>query len=264
MIIGASQNDYEKILKYIDDKFYKCIYLYLDLKQYGFENENVKCWIQIDNNVITAVVLKYYTGMHVFSNGKYEINEIYNLIIQENPAIVCAEKCIIEDLSKKLNDIYSEEYGWVRCLSKIKYESDEDVKQATKDDFKQIAQLLYEDDDIGSSYELDSLEKQLIERNEQKFVRNYVIRNHHGNVISHASTGAEDEKLAMLNYVITHPEHRNKGLAQRVCKVICAELIKEGKNVYLINYSNESTKLYDKIGFKICCEWGKLYKDLKK
>ena len=37
----------------------------------------------------------------------------------------------------------------------------------------------------------------------------------------------------------------------------------EVKNVYLINYSNESTKLYDKIGFKICCEWGKLYKDLK-
>lgn len=264
MIIKAEQQDYEEILSYIGNKHYKCIYLYLDLKQYGFDNDNVKCWIQRNNKDIIAVILMYYTGMHIFSNGNYEIKEIASLIKEENPTIICAEKNIVEELAEEVKEEYIEEYGWVRGLSEIEFECDKEVTTASKEDFKQIAKLLYEDENIGSSYELESLEKQMIERNEQKFVRNYVIKNYKGDVISHAGTGAEDEKLAMLNYVITHPEYRNKGLAKRVCNVICAELINEGKNVYLINYSNESTKLYDKIGFKICCEWGKLYKDLKK
>ena len=36
-------------------------------------------------------------------------------------------------------------------------------------------------------------------------------------------------------------------------------LLDEGKKVYLINYTDESTGLYDKLGFEVSCEIGKLY-----
>ena len=53
------------------------------------------------------------------------------------------------------------------------------------------------------------------------------------------------------------------GFATNICTKLCKDLQKENKEVFLINYSSESTSLYTKIGFDICCEWGKLYLDLR-
>ena len=246
--------------EYIREEYYKALYMYVDLRKYGFEDENIKCWIQEKNTRIIAVILKYYTGMHIFSKGELNAEEIAQLIKKEKPSVICGEDSIIKNISTYLKTEYNEEYGWVRELEEIEYYEDKEVLKAEKKDFKQIAKLLFEDEDIGSSYELDILEKQMIERNKQNFSSNYVIKNNNGEVIAHAGTGAEEEKLAILNYVITHPKYRGKGFAKRICKAVCSELIKQGKKVYLINYSNESTALYDKIGFKICCKWGKLLK----
>ena len=253
------------IINYIGDDYYKCIYLYLDLKRYGLLNPNVKTWIQEDDNhKITSVVLKYYTGMHIYSkNNNYNLKDISQLILLERPTMICGEAEIIEDIFKYMNcDYYNIEKGWVRELSKIDNDERESITKAEKDDFNQIAELLYNDEDLGSSYELEELSKQLYERNKEGFVRNYVIKDN-DRVVSHAGTGAEDEKLGMLAYVITDPNYRGKGYAKKLCKAVCQDLIEEGKKVYLINYSNESTALYDKIGFHICCNWAKMFIDLK-
>ena len=70
---------------------------------------------------------------------------------------------------------------------------------------------------------------------------------------------AEIDEIAVLSNVITNPSYRGKGLATIVCSKLCNDLIDEGKKVYLINYTEESTGLYDKLGFEISCEIGKLY-----
>ena len=62
---------------------------------------------------------------------------------------------------------------------------------------------------------------------------------------------------------MTDEIYRGKGLATKVCSKLCNDLIDEGKKIYLINYTNESTGLYDKLGFKVLCDWGKLYKNNK-
>ena len=251
---------------YIGKEYHKCIYLYLDLKKYGIFNENIKTWIQYnENGEITAVILKYYTGLHIFSKEQnYNVEELKKLILQEKPTMICGEKIIISTLYNSFEKSkYSIETGWVRKLSEIESFDRSDVELASEDDFSGIAKLLYEDEDLGSSYEYEELRQQMIERNKEGFVRNYVIKDLNKSVISHAGTGAENDKVAMLSYVITDPKHRGKGYAKKLCCAVCEDLIKEGKNVFLINYSKESTALYDKIGFKICAEWGKMFLNLK-
>lgn len=76
------------------------------------------------------------------------------------------------------------------------------------------------------------------------------------------ATGAESLKVATITYVITHPDSRRKGLATKVISKICKDLITEGKKVFLVNYTQASTMLYEKIGFKVSCEWAKLYKKI--
>lgn len=264
MLIKCDNNYIKKIKDYIQDNYYKCLYLYLDLIQYGCEKNNIDVWIQTINNDIVAVILKYYTGMHIFSKQyNYEMTEISKLIKNTKPTMICGEKKIIEDFYEVLKkEKYEIETGWVRGLKEYTSEKYEDVEKAKKEDFFDIAKLIYQDEDLGSSYNLESLTQQMYERNVQKFTRNYVIHQD-GKVVTHAATGAENSQLAMLSYVITDPKYRGKGLAFKVCSNLCRDLIEEGKQIFLINYSQESTGLYDKIGFKICCEWGKLFLNLK-
>lgn len=259
-MIQINRSNNKEILEYIGNDYYKCLYLYLDLIKYP-DSENVKSWLQYsEDGSISAVCLMYFSGMHFFSkNNKCDFNELVDLVLNECPSVICAEKWIIESLAKLLTD-YSSEYGYVRELDKLNdfHEYNDVVEAYTEQDFKQISDLLMQDDDIGSSYSNNELFEQIKQRNEEKYGRNYMIKSD-DTIVCHAGTGAENEKVAMLNYVITHPDFRSKGLAYKTVSKVCSDLIAEGKKVYLINYSQESTKLYDKIGFKVSCEWGKLF-----
>ena len=110
---------------------------------------------------------------------------------------------------------------------------------------------------MGRSYSYKSLYNQLKERNDSNFSRNYVIKDGN-NIVSHAATGAEIDNAAILTYVITAPKSRGNGYATKVVGKLCYDLINEGKKIYLINYTDESTALYTKLGFKQVATIGKL------
>ena len=263
MIKKCVEENENEILEYIGENYNKCLYLYLDFIKYGLNNPNVNVYLQKEKECIKSIILTYYTGMHIFArNTDFNISEIVELIKEKNPSMICGEKRTINALEKDLQD-YDPEYGWVRELSAIEKVDDSNIIKNSKEDFESITNLLLSDEDIGGSYTFDNMLSQIIERNKEGYGRNYVIKD--GNkVISHAGTGAENEKVAILSYVITDSNYRHQGLAKKLCNSVCYDLIKEGKKVYLINYTNESTALYDKLGFKICCDWGKLYKNVKK
>ena len=113
------EKENERLIEdYIGDDYNKCLYLYLDLMKYGVTNENVKSWLDFKDDEITSVVLKYYSGMHIFSKNKNcDYDNIINLIAEENPSIICAEKFLIENLFKLLdNEEYNATYGSVRAI----------------------------------------------------------------------------------------------------------------------------------------------------
>jgi hypothetical protein len=263
MIIKCDNKRKLEILNYIGNDFHRCLYLYLDLIKYGCENPNINVWIQKDDNAIKATILKYYTGMHVFSR-EYNIDfeEIKELIQMEKPSMICGEP---ETIDKLNNGLYASEHGWIRkmdSLTQINTNLYDDVYEAKEEDFMQVAELIYNDEDLGASYVLEELKNQLYERNKEGYSKNYVIYDNN-KVISHAATSAENDKVAILGYVITDLNYRGKGLAKKVCGKLCNDLISKGKCVFLVNYSNESTALYDKLGFEICCNWEKLFLNLR-
>lgn len=249
----------DKILDYIGEQYNECLYLYLNCKKYGISNPNIKIWVQTnDNSEYTAVVLKYYTGMHIFSKHKdIKYDEINNLIRTEKPTIICAESTIIKKLESKLNNYYSE-YGWIRELTTIdeEYGNYDVCTDLSKEELEKVVSLIM-DDEMGNSHTFESLYQQLDERKAEGYGRNYIISEEE-RLISHASTGAESDKVAVLTYIITDPEYRGKGYAEKVTGRMCYDLIKEGKRICLINYTEESTRLYDKLGFKTSAKVGKL------
>lgn len=254
------KNENNDILDYIGQDYGKCLYLYLDYLKYGVDNKNVKVWLQYDkNNCIDAVILMYYNGMHIYSKLKNcDYEEIRTLIFEQKPSIICSEKEIIQNLEKITG--YNVKYGWVKELYNTNQILDQkEVNIAEKEkDFDEIARLLATDFGLTSIQDIKSLSNQIKERNKEKYSRNYYICMDN-KIVSHVATGAENKEISIITSVITDEKYRRRGLASKCMKKICYDLIKEGKKVYLINYTEASTALYEKLGFKVLCEYGKLY-----
>lgn len=262
MIAKCVKSDKEFIEKYIGKRYPECLYLYLDLKQYGCQSDFTQTWIQENEGEITAVLLAYHSALHVYSKDlNCDVIELTNFILETNPSIICASAELIKLLEPYIcSKGFISEYGHIgKFVKREPPSTDYDIRLADKEDITQIAQLLYEDDDIGASYSLNDLIKQIEERLNDGFVRSYVIREN-GHVVAHLGTGAETEKLCTISYVITAPEYRGKGLSSSLFFFACEKLTAEGKEIYSVYYPENSRRLHHKMGFEDCCEFGKLYR----
>lgn len=265
MIVKCINIDNNRIIDYIGDEYYKCLYLYIDMQQYGCSSKLTKTWLQEDNGEITAVMLAYHSAMHVYSKQlNIDVKEMTEFLLEKNPSIICASAELIKLLESQMStNGFISEYGhigkFVHCEHSF---ASFDIRLANKVDIKEIAKLLYEDDDIGSSYTMEDLVKQIEERIDSGFVRSYVIKedNH---VVAHLGTGAEVDKLCTICYVITNPGYRGRGLSSSLFSYACKQLISEGKEIFSVYYPENSRRLHHKMGFVDCCEFGKLYRNIK-
>lgn len=260
MIIKCNSNWKETIEKYIGKYYPECLYLFLDFKKYGFDYAAVNIWVQQDEDDITAVILKYYTGMHVFSQkNNFCKKEIVELIQQEKPDMICGRKDVLERISsEEYMGLYFSEFGYVGVCKEVKNICSYPVQKASSNDFKQIVNLLYQDEGIGASYNLDDLSEQMLERNKQGFVRNVVIKDAE-KVVCHVCTGAEEGVISVISGIVTDNGYRGRGLAASLLSYTCHQLLSEGKEVYSIYYTIPATQLHHRVGFVDYCQFGKLF-----
>ena len=66
-------------------------------------------------------------------------------------------------------------YGWVAEITNVDKKHRETVQSASVTDFEQIVQMIYDDEDIGKSYNKNDLAEQLLQRSKEGYSRNYVI-----------------------------------------------------------------------------------------
>ena len=260
MIFPVGQEDRSEALRYIGDERGKCLYMYMDICKFGIDTSEISVWMQKKNDMITALMMQYHNGFHIYSrDDNYIADEIAGLIENQRPTMICGTKKTIEDLSPRLPE-YAIEYGEVSKLESVAaQETDVNVGLAKGDDFRQIGSMLREDEDYGAAFTLEELESQFRGRQESGLSRSYVYKKH-GDVLAHIATGAESIDTATLSGLIVNRMHRRKGLAVKVMSAICSALQSEGKSVYSIYYMPESTSLHQKVGFVKYCDWGKLYK----
>ena len=259
MLLKCSKTETNRIKGYIGSDFPCCLYLYMDLIQYGSDSEFTKSWIQTDNGEVTCVLLAYHTAMHIFARGEFNVGEIVELVKENKPSQICAAKSTIMALKEPLSDSgYEVELGYVGKMQEGDAINSGIVKLATINDVDDIAALLYKDEGIGASYTIDDLKEQFRERLSQGFVRSFIIRDGE-RIVAHLGTGAEADNVCVVTYVITDENYRGRGYAKEMYQVACHELHKDGKEIYAVYYVDSAIKLHHKVGFKDCCEYGKLF-----
>lgn len=262
MLIQCSKACNTELLQYIGHDYPKCLYLYLNLRKYGFDNENINIYVHYEKNEINAVYLIYYSCLHIYSrDNAFKIGDILQLIKANGITMIycmaSTARIIYDEIQKVINNKVSITNGWVAQIKKIDKEVFDFATYAKNEDFSQIVQMIYSDADIGRSYKYEELVTQLRNRAKDGYARNLVVREG-SNVVAHACTNAEYDSIAVVAELIVKEEFRGKGYGINIWRQICGQLLAEGKEVYSFYYSDVSRKLHIKIGFKEVCEWSKI------
>ena len=66
---------------------------------------------------------------------------------------------------------------------------------------------------------------------------------------------AKTDKAALIGFVKTAAEYRNKGIGTEIVKRLCAFFQNGGRQVYLCREENKNELFYSRIGFENCGEW---------
>lgn len=261
MIINCSKENINSVFDYIGNDYGKCLYIYIDLKKYGIEDENFNVWIQYDENLqIIALISEYYGGIQIYSKfNDFYVEEIANFIKNINPSVIFGMEPIINKLQEFLLD-YELEIGVVGELIDLTYPPNLDVYSASMDELEDIVKIIADDENIGQAYGFDSLYKQYSERKKDKFGRNFVLRDSDGEIICHAGTYAELPELAVIGGVITNLPYRGKGFSKGTLASLCSKLKSEGKDVFSYFYIPSASKMHYGVGFEKIGGWAKLFK----
>ena len=254
----AEKKDVEKLLKYFEQDLKNCLYSYIDLKKFGIENPNLTVYFD-ESEGIRCSALKYYEGLQLFdADGKIDAKETAKLIKELNSHIVSSTVDVIEKLYPLLRDTYGMEQGYVtEMLSMPEGELSAEVRPAVREEYDEIAALICSDEGVGGHYALEELKEQLLNRLDENFGRNYILKRD-GEMIHHAATYAELDNLAVISGVITREDWRGKGVGTLAIRKLCHDLMKEGKKPCLFYYTKQAEGFYKKIGFEEGTGWAKL------
>lgn len=262
MISKCSKSDKKRIISYIGRDYPSCLYLYLDFLKYGLESDTISVYLQTRNDEIEAVLLNYYSCLHVYSrDSNNDTDELVKFFCNCHFTILyctadTAEK-VFWVLPHEIKNKATFSRGWVAQIQHVDHKPRGLATTAARDDFKQIVKMIYDDEDIGRSYRFEELATQMEERNQQGYARNLVIKEDN-QVIAHACTNAEQNGIAVVAELLVRKEYRRKGYASEIWREICSQLLDEGKAVFSFYYSDESRTLHKQIGFHEVCEWAKV------
>ena len=258
----ASEKDIDNIILYLKENIQDCIYMYIDIKKYRLNNPAMKVWVDKDcNNQIKFVIMKYHTGISLFSTDE-EIpkKDLANLIEQNNPGSITGKRNLIEKLQPFFTSKYYVEYGFI-----FKFERFHDfggydlIEKATVADALDIARLVASDSDIGAYYDIEDLACQFQERMRSQMGRSYIIRDA-GKIIGHIATYAELDDIATTSGLKVDPAYEGHMLGAVLESYIVHQMLEEGFKLYTFVMSKKRCRLLKNMGNPIVGEYGKMIK----
>lgn len=263
MIIQCKDEDIETVFDYIGEDYGKCLYIFIDLKKFGLDDENFDVWIQYNKEgAICAIISEYFGGIQIYSREQnLLLEEIADFIKEKDTHVLFAIKPIIDRLKLFLPG-YEQETGTVGELMELKYPPNPKAYSAPMEELAEIVRIVADDEGIGKPYGYDSLYEQYTQRKEENFGRNFVLRDEETNdIICHAGTYAELPELAVIGGVITAPAYRGKGFSKETLSSLCEDLLSENKRIFSFFYIPSAEHMHYGVGFEKIEDWSKLFKD---
>ncbi len=241
----ARAEDVPPILDYLKAEVGHCLYMYIDIKKYGIQHEEMTVWQQCDQGGISLVVMKYYNSISFYSRAdEWSVDDLVELILHYLPASISAPLQQMEQIASLLPP-YSLSSGWVFEYHNFKDYPFQGISHAKKEDLREVSQLLCMDHGFGAIYDVDGLQRQLEERLETGMGRNLVIRGESNEIVAQIATFAECDGIAITSGMIVHPEHRRSSYGTILESNLVGELKGEQFRVFTFVIEKKRKRLLD-------------------
>jgi len=250
MILHCDNSHIPAVVDYLGADRVMCFYLYMDMLQYGAENENMDLWLCEDGGAIRAVFYRYHDALHMFSRGDWPKREIEDFLRSERRKVVTMTEADAEALGHLFEGCEVENSYVITAPKLMTGREDLDIRPAGREDAAAITELMMCDATYNTVYTYEELYEQTLERLESGFGRLFVIRKGE-KVIATNCTAAETEDLAVISGLVTDPNERGQGLGRAITAYTWNLVKNEGKmGLAHLACDNENTiRLHRAMGY---------------
>lgn len=249
MIVHCDNSYIPAVRDYLGDDRVLCFYLYMDMVQYGAEDENTDLWL-CDEDGIRAVFYRYHNAIHMFSRGDWPRDEVETFFRSHPAKVVTMSESDAKALAPLFSDCSLELSHVITATKTMTGRDDLEIRPAGRDDAGAIADLMMRDATYNTVYTRDELYDQTIERLESGFGRLFVIRRGE-RVIATNCTAAETEDMAVISGLVTDPAERGQGLGRAITAYTWNLVREEGKMglAHLACDNDNTVRLHKAMGY---------------
>ncbi len=259
MLTKGTESDRSRILAYCMEEPNINIFIIGDIEIHGFNKEFQEIWLQIREDGLVGVVLRYHDNFIIYSkNMDMDFQEVSDLILSRDAKIVSGKHSVMEQLKPLLGEnFFKREMFFCELKDGSRLlPPDARVQVATGKDAQEITQAYGMIAEFSGLYSGDgeSLLRQISNRIESREGIHRIIREN-GLIVSHGNTTAETSVSAMIGGLFTLPGHRNTGYGSRILSALCRDLLNNGKHACLFYDNPDSGRIFQRLGFNIIEKW---------
>ncbi|KKI94001.1 hypothetical protein WQ54_00170 [Bacillus sp. SA1-12] len=265
MFNKCTSADQKQVMDFLLEEKAFNLFIIGDIENFGYDADFQDIYAQYNKNgEIEGVLLRYQHTYIPYAKSEIDLTKMANVISTDPELVMVSGK---NDIVKRIQTLtplrrakltYFAELKDNKELNKeLQNSSPEyEVKKAALEDVERIC-LLKEQ---ISEFDFNSFSKQSYKRTiETGTGRSFYIENAMGEVISIASTTAENQYSGMIVGVCSHPAERQKGLASLVMQELCNEVLNEGKTLSLFYNNPMAGRIYKRLGFNDIGLWRMAY-----
>ncbi|MFV0255333.1 MAG: GNAT family N-acetyltransferase [Erysipelotrichaceae bacterium] len=253
MIKQAKQANHQEIMEYLNKEPVINTMIIADIDNNGYDNENVRTFIQYQEDKIIAIFLKYFKTILIYSQEAFLNLEFINYLKSLDPTLIMGKKSLVDQLLNEIEHIEARDCYFCEIPLDTKLDNFVAAEPLDPADIKEFLLASYSvfnensgsDQPTFSDKQIQKLKKELL--NGKRLT--YVIKEDN-KIVSSSSSNTITDKSACITGVFTLPQYRNKNYATRATLTLVQELQKR-KVIGNLFYDNpKAGKIYLKMGFK--------------
>ncbi|WP_270180712.1 GNAT family N-acetyltransferase [Alkalihalobacillus sp. CinArs1] len=256
MIRRLTEADHKACISLLTPYAAENLFILGDIEAFGYDQPFQKLWGDFSSEgELRAVLLKYEKNYIPFASNEFDAAGFASIISEDQDFLMVSglervteqvEAHITHPVKSKRKMYYA------KCdnVEKLSLTNLEDVRIATTEDIPSIHDLHNAIDEFNSSETVE--EKQ---RNLDKGISRTYYMTIDGQVVTAASTAAENSQSAMIVGVCTRPGFKRKGYATKCMMKLCYDVLTEGKDLCLFYDNPEAGNIYKRIGFREIEKW---------
>ncbi|WBP83808.1 GNAT family N-acetyltransferase [Mycoplasmopsis edwardii] len=262
----AKESQKQKILDFLYKKDpIQYLFLISDIEQFGLQSEIHNTYVLNAPHSFDAIVMSFYNNLLIFKKDEVRISHDFltNIIKEKSIKNVIYASNYYNEFKyfAKKNDLNIKVHKeFILSLNQKDFYSNNylDNLKSTKIIQEDLQGII---DSRSKIKEFENLSAQALDINflkdsfEKGYYKGFIIKDNN-QVVSHASTSAKVDGVAMVGGVFTLDSHRQKGYAYDCVVNLCDNLLCDKITPVLFFDNPNAGKMYYKIGFK---DYSKIY-----